>query len=62
MKDVALKAGVSQSTVSFVLNSQEDMRISSETRSRVLSAVKELGYRRRAAGRPPKVQAPMCLD
>jgi len=54
MKDVALKAGVSQSTVSFVLNGLEDMRISSETRQRVLDAVQELGYRPRNAGRPPK--------
>lgn len=54
MKDVALKAGVSQSTVSFVLNGQETMRISSETRRRVLEAVRDLGYRPRAAGRPPK--------
>ncbi len=54
MKDVALKAGVSQSTVSFVLNGQEDMRISSETRKRVLDAVRALDYRPRSAGRPPK--------
>lgn len=54
MKDVALKAGVSQSTVSFVLNGLEDMRISRETRKRVMEAVKELGYRPRGAGRPPK--------
>nr|WP_320144906.1 LacI family DNA-binding transcriptional regulator [uncultured Cohaesibacter sp.] len=53
MNDVALRAGVSQSTVSFVLNGQEDMRISSETRSRVLQAVRDLGYRPRSAGRPP---------
>ena len=54
MKDVALKAGVSQSTVSFVLNGLEDMRISRETRKRVMDAVDELGYRPRGAGRPPK--------
>ncbi|NRG17563.1 LacI family DNA-binding transcriptional regulator [Rhizobiales bacterium] len=54
MKDVALRAGVSQSTVSFVLNDLEDMRISRETRKRVMQAVEELGYRPRAAGRPPK--------
>lgn len=54
MKDVALTAGVSQSTVSFVLNGLDDMRISAETRRRVLEAAKELGYRPRAAGRPPK--------
>jgi LacI family transcriptional regulator len=54
MKDVAARAGVSQSTVSFVLNGLEDMRISAETRRRVVEAVNELGYRPRAAGRPPK--------
>ncbi len=54
MKEVAVHAGVSQSTVSFVLNGQETMRISEETRARVLAAVDELGYRPRAAGRPPK--------
>lgn len=54
MKDVALKAGVSQSTVSFVLNGLEGMRISRETRTRVMQAVDELGYRPRGAGRPPK--------
>lgn len=55
MKDVALAAGVSQSTVSFVLNGSEDMRISRETRKRVLLAVEDLGYRPRGAGRPPKL-------
>lgn len=54
MKDVAVKAGVSQSTVSFVLNGLEDMRISYDTRKKVLDAVEALGYRARAAGRPPK--------
>jgi LacI family transcriptional regulator len=54
MKDVAARAGVSQSTVSFVLNGLEDMRIGAETRRRVLEAVNALGYRPRAAGRPPK--------
>lgn len=54
MKDVAVRAGVSQSTVSFVLNGLEDMRISGETRKRVLDAVADLGYRSRGAGRPAK--------
>jgi len=52
MKDVARAAGVSQSTVSFVLSGTENMRISAETRARVLEAVEALGYRSRAAGRP----------
>lgn len=54
MKDVALRAGVSQSTVSFVLNGLEDMRISRDTRRRVMAAAQELDYRPRGAGRPPK--------
>jgi LacI family transcriptional regulator len=54
MKDVALRAGVSQSTVSFVMNGLDDMRISRETRKRVMEAVEDLGYRPRGAGRPPK--------
>jgi len=54
MKDVAARAGVSQSTVSFVLNGQADMRIGAETRRRVLDAAADLGYRPRSAGRPPK--------
>ena len=54
MKDVALRAGVSQSTVSFVLNGIEEMRIGAETRRAVLEAARALDYRPRAAGRPPK--------
>mgnify|MGYP002624152534 FL=1 len=54
MKDIAARAGVSQSTVSFVLNGLDTMRISAETRKRVREAADELGYRPRGAGRPPK--------
>lgn len=54
MKDVAKAAGVSQSTVSFVLNGNDDMRIGAETRRKVLKAINTLGYRPRGAGRPPK--------
>lgn len=45
-KDVALRAGVSRSTVSYVLNDQTDLKvpISAETRQRVLDAIAELGY------------------
>lgn len=42
--DVAKKANVSQSTVSFVLNNRTDIAISPETRSRVLQAARELQY------------------
>lgn len=57
MKDVALRAGVSQSTVSFVLNGNDNMRIGTETRRKVLTAVADLGYRPRSAGRPARAGA-----
>jgi len=44
MIDVARHAGVSQTTVSFVLNSSNTPNIPEETRQRVLDAVHELGY------------------
>lgn len=45
-KDVALRAGVSRATVSYVLNDQTQLKvpISAETRQRVLQAIAELGY------------------
>lgn len=45
-KDVAQKAGVSRSTVSYVLNDQTELKIpiSDETRQRVMEAIAELGY------------------
>lgn len=45
-KDVARRAGVSRSTVSFVLNDQSQLKIpiSDATRQRVLDAIAELGY------------------
>ncbi|HZB51866.1 MAG TPA: LacI family DNA-binding transcriptional regulator [Mycobacteriales bacterium] len=45
MRDVAEQAAVSPTTVSFVLAGREDMRISEDTRHRVLRAARELGYR-----------------
>lgn len=47
MADIAKRAGVSRSTASFVLNNrQAELRISADTRLRVLDAARELGYRR----------------
>jgi len=42
--DVATEAGVSRTTVSFVLNERTDVKIPPETRRRVLSAAERLGY------------------
>ncbi|MDA3922443.1 MAG: LacI family DNA-binding transcriptional regulator [Salinisphaera sp.] len=46
MMDIAREAGVSQSTVSFVVNGSTSVRISDATRRRVLKVVDALGYRR----------------
>lgn len=43
-QDVAQRAGVSRTTVSFVLNNTPGKNISEETRQRVLEAASELGY------------------
>lgn len=42
--DVAREAGVSRATVSYILNNTQGVRISEETRQRVLDAAKKLGY------------------
>ena len=44
MTDVALKAGVSQSSVSLILNQMTGTRITHATRERVLNAARDLGY------------------
>ena len=45
MEDVAREAGVSRTTVYFVLNNRDDARIAPETRERVQHVAAELGYR-----------------
>lgn len=54
MTEVAAAAGVSQTTVSLVLNDALGARLSKETRQRVLDAAKGLNYRlvKRGATRP----------
>lgn len=49
--DVATEAGVSRTTVSFVLNGKTDVKIPDETRQRVLSAAQRLGYHPHAPAR-----------
>jgi LacI family transcriptional regulator len=49
--EVATRAGVSRTTVSFVLNDVRDRGISEATRERVLAAARELGYEPNAAAR-----------
>lgn len=51
MYDVAQRAGVSQTTVSFVINDAPWANIPDETRQRIWDAVKELGWRPNAMAR-----------
>lgn len=51
MADVAETAGVSTTTVSFVLSGKENVSISQETRDRVNQVARSLDYRRNAAAR-----------
>ena len=51
MRDVARVAGVSPTTVSFVINEVEGCNIARTTRDRVLGAVDQLGYRPNALAR-----------
>ena len=54
MKDIAREAGVSRPTVSLVLNGKSDkgnVRISEETKKRVLEAAEKLGYCRNEIAR-----------
>ncbi|WP_324251997.1 LacI family DNA-binding transcriptional regulator [Roseibium aggregatum] len=55
MMDVAAMAGVSQATVSLVLNGSRGAKLSDATRKRVHEAARELGYNliRRGRGRCP---------
>lgn len=45
MQDVADAAGVSKSTVSFILNGRDDLRISEETTKKVWQVINMLNYR-----------------
>lgn len=49
--DVAKLAGVSRTTVSFVLNNFPDSNISENTRQRVIEAARQLNYHPNASGR-----------
>lgn len=45
LREVAVRAGVSRTTASFVLSGRRDMRISADAEARVRQAARELNYR-----------------
>lgn len=51
LKDVALQSGVSVPTASRVLRGSPDVRVTPETKARILQAAKELNYRPNALAR-----------
>ncbi len=57
MSDVARLAGVSQTTVSFILNDTPGSNIPQDTRERVLAAVRELDYRPNVSARNLRTQS-----
>lgn len=60
-RDVAREAGVSQATVSYILNDVKNVRIKPETRAAVLEAVKKLNYHPDEMARGMKLRKPMSI-
>jgi LacI family transcriptional regulator len=61
MNDIARAAGVSQATVSLVLNQSRNIKLSEETRQRVIAVAGELGYDRLPAIHSPRNQEEIAL-
>lgn len=59
-KDVAKLAGVSQTTVSFVMNNTPNVSLSEETRKKVLDAANQLQYIPNSFARGLKPANPSC--
>lgn len=60
-RDVAREAGVSQATVSYVLNDNKNIKIKPETRQAVLDAVKKLNYHPSHIARGMKLNKSMSV-
>lgn len=61
MNDIARTAGVSQATVSLVLNQSRNIKLSEETRQRVIEVATALGYDRLPAIHSPRNQQEIAL-
>lgn len=62
MTDIAKAAGCSQATVSFVLNNTPGIKLSPQTRERVVEAARGLGYRLPAAAPARQASPATMLD
>ncbi|MBM7583321.1 DNA-binding LacI/PurR family transcriptional regulator [Caldicoprobacter guelmensis] len=60
-KDVAREAGVSQATVSYILNNVKGIKIRPETRQAVLDAIKKLNYHPDQIARGMKLKRSMSV-
>lgn len=60
-KDVAREAGVSQATVSYILNNVQNVKIRPETREAVLNAIKKLNYHPDQIARGMKLKKSMSV-
>ncbi|RKQ38864.1 LacI family DNA-binding transcriptional regulator [Enterobacter sp. R1(2018)] len=61
MTDVAREAGVSQATVSLILNNAQSIKLSEETRQRVIAAAHALGYKKIPAPHKPEGQEEIAV-
>lgn len=60
-RDVAKEAGVSQATVSYILNNVKNVKIRPETREAVMEAVKKLNYHPNQIARGMKLNKTMSI-
>lgn len=60
-KDIAKIAGVSQATVSYILNNKKGKKISEETRSKVLKITKDLNYIPNNAAQRLRKKSTKCI-
>ena len=56
LKDIADRVGVSQTTVSRVLNQDASLSVTEETRQQVLTTAAALGYKKAAQGQTDKLE------
>ncbi|CAM4016660.1 LacI family DNA-binding transcriptional regulator [Rahnella victoriana] len=61
MSDIAREAGVSQATVSLILNNSRSVKLSEETRQRVFSTALSLGYKKMPAPHSDNGQEEIAL-